>query len=164
MSISGKTYETSNKTFNDSAQLLRLSYRKISDLSRNIDDIQRKMVVNKANKKNLLTYDDSLSQISQLLNEKNLNYSGIIDKLPVEREKENFLYDQIVYNKSNFNRAKIIAQKKGKLMPPTSSSLSCKNIFQSLPTENKSISDISKAGKKRNYRNRKNRISCFCFF
>lgn len=64
--------------------------------------------------------DDSLSQISQLLNKKDLNYSGLINKFPGINEEPNFIYDQIVFNKSRINKAKILSHKIGALKLPIS--------------------------------------------
>ena len=66
--------------------------------------------------------DDSLSQISQLLNnnKKNLNYSGLVAKIPGINEEPNFVYDQILFNKSSINKAKILSHKIGVLKLPIS--------------------------------------------
>ena len=59
--------------------------------------------------------DDSLSQISQILGKQNLNYSGLRGKIPGINEEPNFVYDQILYNKSRIKKAKILSHKIGVL-------------------------------------------------
>lgn len=72
----------------------------------------------KNNKKNYL--DDSLSQLSEIFEKRNLNYSGIKDKIPGINEEQNFIYDKIIKERSSINRAKILSQKIGVLKLPTS--------------------------------------------
>ena len=57
--------------------------------------------------------DESIDQISQILNnnKKDLNYSGLIGKIPGINEESNFVYDQMLYNKSRINKAKILSHK-----------------------------------------------------
>jgi len=63
--------------------------------------------------------DDSLSQISVLLNnKKHFMYSNLADKFV--NEEPNFVYDQMVFNKSRINKAKILYQKIGVLKLPIS--------------------------------------------
>ena len=65
--------------------------------------------------------DDSLSQISQLLNNnKNVNYSNMVGKIPGISDEPNFVYDQILFNKSRINKAKILSHKIGVLKLPIS--------------------------------------------
>ena len=66
--------------------------------------------------------DDSLSQISQLLNnnKNDLNFSGLVEKVPGINEEQNFVYDQILFNKSSINKAKILSHKIGALKLPIS--------------------------------------------
>ena len=73
-------------------------------------------------KKNYL--DDSLSQLSEILDKRNLNYSGIKNKIPGINEEENFVYNKIIKERSSINRAKILSQKIGVLKLPTSKILS----------------------------------------
>ena len=72
----------------------------------------------KNNKTNFL--DDSLSNLSEIFEKKNLNYSGIKDKIPGINEEPNFIYDKIIKERSSINRAKILSQKLGVLKLPTS--------------------------------------------
>ena len=75
---------------------------------------------NKINNKNEL--DDSLSQISLLLNQnkKKLNYSELVGKIPGIDDEPNFIYDQMLFNKSRIKKAKILSNKIGTLKLPIS--------------------------------------------
>ena len=86
--------------------------------------------------------DDSLSQISQLLNnnKNDLNFSGIVGKVPGIYEEENFLYDQILFNKSSINKAKILSHKIGVLKLPISK-ISSKEALTNSDREKKCFSD-----------------------
>ena len=75
--------------------------------------------------------DDSLSQISQLLNKEDLNYSSIIAKIPGINEEENFVYDQLIFNKSRINKAKILSHKIGILKLPISKISSKESLISS---------------------------------
>ena len=75
--------------------------------------------------------DDSLSQISQLLNKEDLNYSSIIAKIPGINEEENFVYDQLLFNKSRINKAKILSHKIGILKLPISKISSKESLISS---------------------------------
>jgi hypothetical protein len=87
--------------------------------------------------------DDSLSQISQLLNsnKKDLNYSGLIGKFPGVNEEPNFIYDQIIFNKSSINKAKILSHKIGVLKLPISNISSKEALTNSDNREKKCFSD-----------------------
>jgi hypothetical protein len=87
--------------------------------------------------------DDSLSQISQLLNsnKKDLNYSGLIGKFPGINEEPNFIYDQIIFNKSSINKAKILSHKIGVLKLPISNISSKEALTNSDNREKKCFSD-----------------------
>jgi hypothetical protein len=85
--------------------------------------------------------DDSLSQISQLLNNsKDLNYSGLMGKIPGLNEEPNFVYDQILFNKSSINKAKILSHKIGVLKLPISN-ISSKEALSNSGREKKCFSD-----------------------
>jgi hypothetical protein len=112
--------------------------------------------------------DDSLSQISQILNssKKNLNYSGLI---PGINEETNFVYDQILFNKSRINKAKILSHKIGVLKLPISK-ISSKEALSNSDREKKCFSDrIQVTGNNNGNKNKSNNIqnnadiSC-CFF
>ena len=94
--------------------------------------------------------DDSLSQISLVLNKdkKNLNYTSLFGKIPGIAEKPNFVYDQILSNKKNINKAKMLSKKISKIKLPTS--------------EESKISDLLNEDKKNKNDNQVS-ISC-CFF
>ena len=105
---------------------------------------------NKEKKINNNDLDDTLSQISLILNKdkKNLNYSGLIAKIPGIADKPNFVYEQILFNKKNINKAKLLSKKISKIKLPTS--------------EESKISDMLDEEKK-NKNNNQVSISC-CFF
>lgn len=85
--------------------------------------------------------DDSLSQISQMLNSnKDLNFSGLIEKCPGINEETNFVYDQILFNKSSINKAKILSHKIGVLKLPISN-ISSKEALSNSSREKKCFSD-----------------------
>lgn len=66
--------------------------------------------------------DDTLSHISSILNKdkRDLNYSGLVGKFPEIADKPNFVYDNILFNKTNINKAKILSKKISKIKLPTS--------------------------------------------
>jgi hypothetical protein len=111
--------------------------------------------------------DDSLSQISNLINnnKKDLNYSGLIGKIPGINEEPNFVYDQILFNKSRINKAKILSHKIGVLKLPISK-ISTKEALTNSDREKKCFSDRVQEGwntKKDNNNDDNVGISC-CFF
>ena len=115
--------------------------------------------------------DDSLSQISQILNnnKKNLNYSGLMGKIPGINEETNFVYDQILFNKSSINKAKILSHKIGVLKLPISK-ISSKEALSNSDREEKCFSDRMQVIEKNNVNKNKNNniennvdITC-CFF
>jgi hypothetical protein len=76
----------------------------------------------KKEKNNIYELDDSLSNISLILstNKKNLNYSELVGKIPGIEDEPNFVYDQILFNKSRIKKAKILSHKIGTLKLPVS--------------------------------------------
>jgi hypothetical protein len=82
--------------------------------------LQNTFIQKTKEKKDNNELDDSLSQISQILNKRDLNYSGLAGKIPGISEEANFVYDQIVFNKSRINKAKILSHKIGVLKLPIS--------------------------------------------
>ena len=92
----------------------------------------------KSNKKDL---DDTLSQISNILNnnKKDLNYSGMEKYLGIN-EEPNFVYDLMIYNKSRINKAKILSHKIGVLKLPVSN-ISSKEALTNSGKEKKCFSD-----------------------
>lgn len=119
---------------------------------------------NKINNKNEL--DDSLSQISSLFNQnkKKLNYSELVGKIPGIDDEPNFIYDQILFNKSRIKKAKILSNKIGTLKLPISN-ISFKEALTKDDKEKKCFSDRADLHKSLN-RNKNNDdvgISC-CIF
>lgn len=66
--------------------------------------------------------DDTLSNISLILNsnKKNLNYSELVGKIPGLDDEPNFVYDQMLFNRSRIKKAKILSHKIGTLKLPVS--------------------------------------------
>ena len=116
--------------------------------------------------------DDSLSNISHILNsnKKDLNYSGLLGKIPgINDEEPNFVYDQILYNKSRINKAKILSRKIGVLKLPISN-ISSKETLTNSDREKKCFSDRTQgsASSNENKKSKNNMddnvgITC-CFF
>ena len=120
-------------------------------------------------KKEKYELDDSLSQISQILNsDKNdLNYSGLIGKIPGINEETNFVYDQILFNKSKINKAKLLSHKIGVLKLP--SKISSKEGLSNSGREKKCFSDrVQERGNheenKKNNNNKEDYADIFCCF
>jgi len=114
--------------------------------------------------------DDSLSQISQLLNnnKRDLNYSGLIGKIPGINEGPNFVYDQILFNKSSINKAKKLSHKIKVLKLPISN-ISSKEALNNSDQEKKCFSDSEqKIGNSiNNNKNKPDEDDCVgicCFF
>ena len=122
---------------------------------------------NQTNKiNNINELDDSLSQISSLLNQnkKKLNYSELVGKIPGIDDEPNFIYDQILFNKSRIKKAKILSNKIGTLKLPISN-ISFKEALTKDDKEKKCFSDRADLHKSLN-RNKNNDdvgISC-CIF
>ena len=129
-------------------------------------------------KNNLDELDDTLSQMSQILsnNKKDLNYKGMIGKVPGINEGPNFVYDQILLNKNRNNKAKILSHKIKVLKLPMSSVFSeealtnCeqgKNYFSDSDNGNSNNADKNKnknRGKKKNNNNDDDCVSISCCF
>lgn len=114
--------------------------------------------------------DESLDQISQILNnnKKNLNYSGLIGKIPGINEETNFVYDQILFNKKSINKAKILSHKIKVLKLPISN-VSTKEDLNTSDSYKKSFSDRVKGngnseGNKRNKNMDEDKVSISCCF
>ena len=121
-------------------------------------------------KKEKYELDDSLSQISQILNsDKNdLNYSGLIGKIPGINEETNFVYDHILFNKSRINKAKLLSHKIGVLKLPISK-ISSKEGLSNSGREKKCFSDrVQERGSheenKKNNNNKEDYADIFCCF
>lgn len=118
--------------------------------------------------------EESVDQISQILNnnKKDLNYSGLIGKIPGINEEPNFAYDQMLFNKSRINKAKILSHKIKVLKLPMMdiSNVSTKEKVTNSDRSKGCISDRIKGDGPSEGNNRKNSnmedkvdISC-CFF
>ena len=129
-------------------------------------------------KNNLDELDDTLSQMSQILNnnKKDLNYNGMVGKVPGINEGPNFVYDQILLNKNRNNKAKILSHKIKVLKLPMSSVFSeealtnfeqGKNYFSDSENGNSNNADKNKnkdRGKKKNNINDDDCVSISCCF
>ena len=118
--------------------------------------------------------EESVDQISQIINnnKKDLNYSGLIGKIPGINEEPNFVYDQMLFNKSRINKAKILSHKIKVLKLPMMdiSNVSTKEKVTNSDRSKGCISDRIKGDGPSEGNNRKNSnmedkvdISC-CFF
>ena len=108
--------------------------------------------------------DDSLSQMTekQKKGKKNLRYSDLVGKIPgIDNDDEpNFLFNQILYNKSKINKAKKISHKIGVLK------FSIPNTHNISSKETLSNSDRSKRDSFNNKKKNEDDsvgVSC-CFF
>ena len=108
--------------------------------------------------------DDSLSQITEILkkDKKNLRYSDLVGKIPgIDNDDEpNFIFNQILYNKSKINKAKKISHKIGVLK------FSIPNTHNISSKETLSNSDRSKRDSFNNKKKNEDDsvgVSC-CFF
>ena len=123
-------------------------------------------------KNNIDELDDTLSQMSQILNnnKKDLNYKGMIGKVPGINEGPNFVYDQMLLNKNRNNKAKILSHKIKVLKLPMSSVFSeeyeqGKNYFSDSENGNSNNADKNKnRGKKKNNNNDDDCVSISCCF
>ena len=98
-------------------------------------------------------------------NKRDLNYSGQIGNIPGVSEEPNFVYDQILFNKSRINKAKILSHKIGVLKLPISK-ISTKEALSNSDRQKKCFSDRVQGSmniKKDNNNDDNDGISC-CFF
>ena len=123
----------------------------------------------KNNKNNIYELDDSLSQITPLLNKnkKNLNFSDLVGKIPGIDDEPNFVCDQILFYKSRIKKAKILTNKIGTLKLPLSN-ISSKEALTKSDIGIKCFSDRSQIngslnGNKNNNNNDDVGVSC-CIF
>ena len=93
----------------------------------------------------------------------------MVGKIPGTNEESNFVYDQLLFNKSHINKAKILSHKIGVLKLPISK-ISSKEALSNSDREKKCFSDRMQGFEKinENKNNKKNNddsvgISC-CFF
>ena len=75
------------------------------------------LITKKTKEQNDPNLDDSVSQITEILkkNKKNLRYTDLVGKIPGIIEEPNFVFNQVLYNKSKINKAKILSKKIGVL-------------------------------------------------
>jgi hypothetical protein len=137
--------------------------------------VKNKFYKQSKHKNNLDELDDTLSQMSQILNnnKKDLNYKGMVGKVPGINEGPNFVYDQILLNKNRNNKAKILSHKIKVLKLPMSSVFSeetltnCeqgKHYFSDSENGNSNNADKNKnKGKKKN-NNDDDCVSISCCF
>ena len=132
---------------------------------------QNKVLTTGKHKESADTLDDTLSQISEILktNKKSLNYSELVGKIPGLSDEPNFVFNQVLYNKSKINKAKKLSQKIGVLKLPITNvnSISSK---ETLSNSDRSKQYFSKRAKYDENSNKKNKekgdsveVSC-CFF
>ena len=120
------------------------------------------LTTKKTKEQNDPNLDDSLSQITEILkkNKKNLRYSDLAGKIPGINEEPNFVFNQILYNKSKINKAKILSKKIGVLK------FSVTNTHNISSKETLSNSDRSKSDSINNKKKNEDDsvgVSC-CFF
>ena len=117
--------------------------------------------------------DESIDQISQILNnnKKDLNYSGLIGKIPGINEEPNFVYDQMLFNKSRINKAKILSHKIKVLKLPMMdiSNVSTKEKITNSDRSKGCISDRIKGdghseGNNRKNSNMEDKVDIICCF
>ena len=171
-----KNMKTQSRNSNINNSLTKEIYKKKSGLHSTKEGTPRKecnqFQTHSSSKNNYYQskeLDDSLSQISQILSKRDLNYSGMVGKIPGTNEESNFVYDQLLFNKSHINKAKILSHKIGVLKLPISK-ISSKEALSNSDREKKCFSDRMQGFEKinENKNNKKNNddsvgISC-CFF
>ena len=132
---------------------------------------QSKVLTTGKHKQSADTLDDTLSQISEILktNKKNLNYSELVGKIPGLSDEPNFIFNQVLYNKSKINKAKKLSQKIGVLKLPISNinNISYKetlsNSDRSKQYFSKKVKGVEDNNKKNKEKNDSAEVSC-CFF
>ena len=115
--------------------------------------------------------DDTLSQITDILqkNKKNLNYSELVGKIPGLNDEPNFVFNQVLYNKSKINKAKKLSQKIGVLKLPITNinNISSKETLSNSDRSKQYFSKRVKDGENSNKKNKEKgdsvEVSC-CFF
>ncbi len=139
--------------------------------------VKNKFYKSSKDKNNLDELDDTLSEMSQILNnnKRDLNYTGMVGKVPGINEGPNFVYDQILLNKNRNNKVKILSHKIKVLKLPMSSVFSEEALTNCEPGKNyfsdSENGNSNTADKRKNWVKKKNKnndddcvsISC-CFF
>ena len=115
----------------------RKEFNKVLKLSTTKNGIQ-----NSNKEKENIKLDDDLSNLSSVLktSKKNLNYSELVGKIPGLDDEPNFVFDQILYNKSKIKKAKLLLNKIGTLKLPVSN-ISSKEALTNSGREKKCFSD-----------------------
>ena len=115
----------------------------INNINSNDNKIKSQTLSNENYKSNKTKIEnklnDTLSQISEILNRNNnnLNYSGLINKIPITNEEENFVYEEIILNKKNIKKAKILSNKIKKIKTTISDISSKESFLKSEQNSNK---------------------------
>ena len=115
----------------------------INNINSNDNKIKSQSLSNENYKSNKTKIEnklnDTLSQISEILNRNsnNLNYSGLINKIPISNEEENFVYEEIILNKKNIKKAKILSNKIKKIKMEISDISSKESFLKSEQNSNK---------------------------
>ena len=115
----------------------------INNINSNDNKIKSQTLSNENYKSNKTKIEnklnDTLSQISEILNRNNnnLNYSGLINKIPMTNEEENFVYEEIILNKKNIKKAKILSNKIKKIKTTISNISSKESFLKSEQNSNK---------------------------
>ena len=132
---------------------------------------QNKVLTTGKHKESADTLDDTLSQISEILktNKKSLNYSELVGKIPGLSDEPNFVFNQVLYNKSKINKAKKLSQKIGVLKLPITNvnSISSKETLSNSDRSKQYFSKRAKCDENSNKKNKEKgdsvEVSC-CFF
>ena len=115
-----------NRNNSCGTKLFKVPIKKLNIQSRNINNygispqLQRNSLSSTKEatpRKEQKTMDDSLSQISEILqhDKKHINFSDLVGKIPGISNEPNFAYDLILYNKRKINKAKKLSKKIGVL-------------------------------------------------
>ena len=183
----GQLFYNNNRNNSCGTKLFKIPIKKLNIQSRNINNSEngilkmnnmknslystKEVTPRKEHNKVLTTKkmkepkdDDSLSQMTEILKKgkKNLRYSDLVGKIPgIDNDDEpNFLFNQILYNKSKINKAKKISHKIGVLK------FSIPNTHNISSKETLSNSDRSKRDSFNNKKKNEDDsvgVSC-CFF
>lgn len=163
--INNKSRNNNNNLFLNNTMKNNSIYSTIQINHRNKNqNFYTKNSFNKFNEKNS-ELDDTISQISNIINKnkKDLNFSGMIGKIPGINDKPNFVYDQILFNKHNINKAKILSHKIAKIKLPIS--VGSKTLLDSSISEKTYFSKrIQKINDKKKENESDDHVSVSCCF
>ena len=118
-----------NRNNSCGTKLFKLPIKKLNIKTKNINNYENSLQLQRNSiystkestpRKEQKTLDDSLSQISEILqkDKKHLNFSDLIGKIPELNDEPNFVYEQMLYNKRKINKAKRLSKKIGVLKLP----------------------------------------------